>query len=702
MKKNYILKLRLFISIIMVVIFVQCFSQDVYADSSIKLVIDGNNVTSSAEPIIKNDRTLVPLRIIAEQLGAQVIWNNDDRTVEIIKNDTSVLLRIDSNLIEYQNIDKTYNLSDIAPQIIKDRTYVPIRLVSNALGVGVNWDNNERSVYVDSSETSTISPFFDMEISSINSGQVVTGRSDLQSVLPSVLPNDSSEIRYLLINPADAKGFVIARGIDLSSTFEWLPSMKDNGDKVLIAAIYDSNGKFLAGDCIPVKVDIIPEVSLTGLTTNQLVTADRVPLGANLNFSASYVKYEIDNPDNGAVYISPQLDPEGTFNMIPVMEDNGNMLVKVIAYDSNDNAYPSQEVNVKVEVTRRLSLTGVSSGSSIDGLVTLSASRNFNVTETEYVMKDSKTGVETILVHLSYGGYSWFPSPNLSGSKEVYVRVKDTSGVTYTSSPIYVNVVGTPKMLLQGIGPNQVATGAITLKTLSNVNFDKIKYTLINTKTGQEKVIFDGYESSDYIYTPVKGDAGTWKIRADGIYDGNKSIKSDEIQFTIYTDKIYTALPLIEKSKFLSMASEFAVDGWKKTGMSAALQTAQAILETGWGQSVPVDKYDGQFSYNLFGIKGSSTNGSVTSNTWEEYNGVSYRIDAEFRAYAGAKESWDDHNNLLLKLSRYEPFREVMHNSTEGAWSLKRCGYATDSAYPIKLMEIIKTYNLEELDKVGI
>ncbi|HOA20662.1 MAG TPA: glucosaminidase domain-containing protein, partial [Sedimentibacter sp.] len=150
------------------------------------------------------------------------------------------------------------------------------------------------------------------------------------------------------------------------------------------------------------------------------------------------------------------------------------------------------------------------------------------------------------------------------------------------------------------------------------------------------------------------------------------------------------------------LVSGLAVNTRKTTGMSAALQVAQAILETGWGQSVPVDKYDGKFSYNLFGIKGEGTKGSVTSNTWEEYNGVAFRIDAEFRAYNNEKESWQDHKDLLLLRERYAPFREVMYDSTKGAWALKRCGYATDSQYAIKLIDIIERYDLKELDEVTI
>ena len=120
------------------------------------------------------------------------------------------------------------------------------------------------------------------------------------------------------------------------------------------------------------------------------------------------------------------------------------------------------------------------------------------------------------------------------------------------------------------------------------------------------------------------------------------------------------------------------------------------------GQSVPVDKYSGKLSYNLFGIKGKGTAGSVISNTWEEYNGNRYRIDAEFRAYNSVEESWNDHKNLLLTSSRYEPFRDVMFNGNFGAWALKRCGYATDSQYAIKLIDIMRRYNLYELDKLGI
>lgn len=685
---------KIIILLLMIVVSASIAS-NAYAQNSIKLIIDGKTVTADPEAFIKDDRTLVPIRVIAEELDAEVTWDNNTRTVHISKGDMQVVLTIDSRLIEYTaDNETTYNLSDVAPLINEDRTFVPIRVVSNALGVGIQWDNDKRAVIIDSAEKSEIESFFDTEISSVKSGQVITGTTNLSTAVGSI-PNGAAEIKYLLLDKDTKKGFVIAKGADMTSSYSWMPSMEDNGEKILAVVIYDKNGGFLAGDAIPLKVNIVPEIKLTGLTEGESITADSVPLGAELNFSAAYVKYEIINPDTDAYYISPGLDPDGGFTMIPVMEDNGNMWVRAIAYDMSGNAYNGEYTKVKVAVDRYLNLKGVTEGQTIDGSVTLATSRNFNVSETEYVAVDTASGAETVLYKAGYGDYGWFPGPDMAGSKELYVRVKDTAGNTYTSGRVKVNVLGTPKILLQSVGPGQVVTDAFNLNVKSNVTLSGIKYILTNTNTGASRVL-EGQS-----YTPAAGDAGSWSLRAEAVYGGT-ALKTEEVKFTIYTGKIYTSLPIVAKDKFLDFASKLAVNTEKKSGMSAALQTAQAILETGWGQSVPVDKYNGQFSNNLFGIKGTGSAGSVTSNTWEEYNGVSFRIDAKFRAYSNVSESWDDHNNLLLTLERYAPFREVMFDSTKGAWELRRCGYATDSQYAIKLMDIIKTYDLKKLDEAGI
>ncbi len=696
MKIKYF-KWPIFISLLLVITLIQYSAPDAYAEGPIRIIIDRRKITSDVDPFISNDRTLVPIRIIAEELDCVVDWDNDNRAVHISKEDIHIVLRIDSYLVEYTNDNETtYTMIDVAPQIKEDRTFVPIRLVSNVLGVGIEWNNDQRAVYIDSKKSSDVTPFFNVEISSVKPGQTITGTTDLYT--NSQIPTGAKEIKYLLLDRDTAKGFVIATGTDLVKNYEWVPAMENNGSKVLVAAFYDAQGKFLAGDSMPVTVKIAPQVKLNGIAEGQLITENIVPLSTTLNFLASYVKYEMINPDNGAYYISPGVDPEQEFNMIPVVEDNGRLSVRVIAYDTKGNAYEGEYVTVRIDVDNYLYLGGVKQGQTIDDSVTLLGQRNFNVTDTEYYIIDNKTGVETLMHKAGYGSYTWFPAPEEAGSKDLYVKVKDTSGNPHTSSRITVNVTGNPKLLLQGVGPGQVLTSTANLNVKTNVKLDSIKYILTNTNTGVAKVIG---ESSSTEFTPAEGDSGSWSLRAEGTYSG-KTVKSEEVKFTIYTGQLYSAKPVIEKDLYLGLVSDLALNTSNKTGMSAALQVAQAILETGWGQSVPVDKYDGKFSYNLFGIKGEGTKGSVTSNTWEEYNGVTFRIDAEFRAYNNERESWQDHKDLLLLRERYAPFREVMFDSTQGAWALKRCGYATDSQYAIKLIDIINRYDLRELDEVTI
>lgn len=699
--RSNVLNRSLFFVLVLVLIFAQWPSSHSLATMSIKLIMDGKDITSLSSPIIENGRTLVPIRFIAEELEAEVIWNEKDRTVAIEKDGTSVLLRIDSHLITYENGDKSYGLSDVSPKIIDSRTYVPLRLVSNALGIGIEWDEANKFVSIDSSNKSDITPFFDLEILNLKPGQAITGKTNLQIELGNTNIKNAKDIKYLLLDPETAQGTVVARGNQLTNKYSWLPNLQDKGEKVLVAALYDDSGKFLAGDAIPVYIDINPKVSLTGVKESEILD-DTIYLGADTNFVASYVEYEITKLDTDEINLITEQDPQGQYKWEPKIGENGDYSFKVRAYDGEGKSYESETITAKVQVEPKLTLTGVLEGQTIDKPVNLLASRNFDVSETEYILRDPNTGKEETIAKMPYGNHRWFPGPKLSGKKEVLVRVKDTRGVSHESKPISVILKGKPILLLEGVGPNQVLREAVDLKIRSNINLDSVNYILTREDTAAIKIIgADKDSSEEQIYTPTKEDEGFWNIKAIGKYNG-KEISSESIPIRVYLGETYPTSAIIEKDKFLGLASELAKESWKKTGMSAALQTAQSILESGWGQSVPVDKYSGKVSYNLFGIKGKGPAGTVTYNTWEVYNGQTYYVDARFRAYNNVEESWTDHKNFLLDSSRYEPFTKVMHDSTQGAWALKRSGYATDPQYALKLMRIIKQYNLQELDKVKI
>ncbi|MGI6226505.1 MAG: stalk domain-containing protein, partial [Peptococcales bacterium] len=651
--------------------------------ADIKLVIDQQQVNVAPAPVIQNGRTLVPVRLVSEELGAVVNWDEATRTVHITKGNRSVLLRLDNRLVDFtENGVNTYSLCDVPPQLINNRTFVPLRLVSNALGVNVDWEGATRTVSVDSSIPVAFAPFFDVAISQVKAGQVINGITTLQMSTNGTLPQGASEVRFQLLDPQTGRGPVVARGNNVSGSYTWLPDPVDNGSKVLAVAAYDQKGNFLFGNAFAVQIAVNPQVGVTGVTQGQVIKDD-VNIGVFTNFLAEYVKYELINTSTGKVTLTDEMDPQGTYGWAPELTDNGATTIRVIAYDRLGRGYSSPTVTVTADVERKLALRGVASG-VVDKPVTLWVWRNFPITQVEYILKNSSTGVEQVLAQSGYSSFRWLPGPEFAGNWEVFGRVKDTRGVTHTTAPVYIQVLGTPKLNLDSVAPNQTLTEAVKLRSSANVPLTGIEYRLLDVNGNQKKVLAGGPDAGvDYLWTPEKSDAGSWKIQAVGFTGSGQTISSEAVPVKVYLGKIYGPTPIIEKSQFQGFASQLAVKSQEKTGMSAALQTAQAILETGWGQSTPVDKYSGKPSNNLFGIKGKASAGSVISNTWEEYNGNTFRVDAEFRAYTSPEESWDDHKRLLLTSARYEPYRAVMHNSTLGAWALKRAGYATDSKYPL-------------------
>ena len=114
-----------------------------------KLVFD-----EGSGPIIVNDRVMIPLRAVAEALDATVYWFNDDKRIQIVLYDSLLSLQIDNNMMgKYiikdgkAVIDENIEM-DVAAMIQNDRTYVPLRAISEAFDAGISWDNPNRTALV--------------------------------------------------------------------------------------------------------------------------------------------------------------------------------------------------------------------------------------------------------------------------------------------------------------------------------------------------------------------------------------------------------------------------------------------------------------------------------------------------------------------------------------------------------------------------
>jgi hypothetical protein len=94
-------------------------------------------------PKIIDGRTMVPLRFVGETLGAEVIWNGDTRQVAYIAGSRQLLLTVgQTDALVNGRPEKI----DTAPQIINDRTMVPVRFVGQWLGAVVRWDDAQKRV----------------------------------------------------------------------------------------------------------------------------------------------------------------------------------------------------------------------------------------------------------------------------------------------------------------------------------------------------------------------------------------------------------------------------------------------------------------------------------------------------------------------------------------------------------------------------
>lgn len=150
-----------------------------------------------------------------------------------------------------------------------------------------------------------------------------------------------------------------------------------------------------------------------------------------------------------------------------------------------------------------------------------------------------------------------------------------------------------------------------------------------------------------------------------------------------------------KSQNFIESVAQGAINGWNKFGVLPSVTVAQAILESGWGQSGLSTQ-----AHNLFGIKGSYNGQYVTMQTREVYNGQSYYIYDNFRKYANNSESVEDHGNFLYSNSRYANLLGDQSYASV-ARKLQADGYATDPSYASSLIKLVEMYNLTQLDNIA-
>lgn len=127
------------------------YNGEVYA-----LVVNNQILNPPLSPIIFNDRALVPVREIFEEVGAVVNYIADTQTIEIFSDESYIRMRINDN-VAYINGEKTNIPDNVVPKLIakvggETKTMVPVRFISETIGLEVNFDSGDGAILIGSDD----------------------------------------------------------------------------------------------------------------------------------------------------------------------------------------------------------------------------------------------------------------------------------------------------------------------------------------------------------------------------------------------------------------------------------------------------------------------------------------------------------------------------------------------------------------------
>ena len=123
-------------------------STAIVVTNQIPIYINGERLyfeLTEVPPLIYNDRIMVPVRKIFEELGAEIAWDDATRTITATKGDSTVKMKIGSKSATVNGKKATL---DAPPRIEDERTVVPLRFVSQAFGGKVEWKADTGSAYI--------------------------------------------------------------------------------------------------------------------------------------------------------------------------------------------------------------------------------------------------------------------------------------------------------------------------------------------------------------------------------------------------------------------------------------------------------------------------------------------------------------------------------------------------------------------------
>ena len=136
------------------------------------VMLDGRPLTFDVPPQTVSGRTLVPLRVIFESLGATVVWDAATQTVTATRGERGISLTIGKRVAYVNGASVTL---DVPGRTIKGRTMVPLRFVGEGMGANVVWDGATKRIVITSGAGTppAVAPVTTREVTRVIDGDTI-------------------------------------------------------------------------------------------------------------------------------------------------------------------------------------------------------------------------------------------------------------------------------------------------------------------------------------------------------------------------------------------------------------------------------------------------------------------------------------------------------------------------------------------------
>lgn len=167
--------------------------------NGMSVFVKGQDVKFDTPPVIKEGRTLIPVRAVTNALGAQVEWDPDTSTATITRGDIVIVMDLKNKVVTVNGeIVKLL----VSPEINNNRTFVPLRFIAETFNLKVDWDDESDSAIIE-----------DGDYSEVEAGDLKAEATDKNSIVVTLSAIDQEGIEYIF-GEAAASSFEVNYGSD--------------------------------------------------------------------------------------------------------------------------------------------------------------------------------------------------------------------------------------------------------------------------------------------------------------------------------------------------------------------------------------------------------------------------------------------------------------------------------------------------------